>query len=135
MYANLNNNNNNIKQYFIDCTYNIIPNSYKPYKLLIIKVFNVELKQSVLCSLICLKYEDENSIIFTMKYLHDIFKFNPTIINIDYSVSLNSTLINNKIFDTNPIILNCFFHYTQALVRKMKQLNLFKNKNNSTSFL
>ena len=69
-----------------------------------------------------------------MKYLHDIFKFNPTIINIDYSVSLNSALINNKIFDTKPIILNCFFHYTQTLLRKMKQLNLFKNNKNCPYF-
>ena len=126
MHANL--NNNNIKQFFIDFTYNIIPIAYKPYKLLTIKGFNVEIKQSVLCSLICLKYEDENSIIFAMKYLHDIFNFNPVVINIDYSLSLNNALINNKIFDKQPIILNCFFYYTQAIVRKMKKLNLFKNQ-------
>ena len=46
MHANL--NNNNIKQFFIDFTYNIIPIAYKPYKLLTIKGFNVEIKQSVL---------------------------------------------------------------------------------------
>lgn len=66
-----------------------------------------------------------------MKYLHDIFNFNPVVINIDYSLSLNNALINNKIFDKQPIILNCFFYYTQAIVRKMKKLNLFKNQKKS----
>ena len=31
MFDNLNNNNNNITQYFLDFTYKIIPNKYKSY--------------------------------------------------------------------------------------------------------
>lgn len=45
MFNNL--NNNNIKQYFIDITYKIVPLRYKPYKLLTIKGFNILEKQSV----------------------------------------------------------------------------------------
>ena len=132
MYKNL--NKNNINQYFIDITYNIIKSVYKPYKLLIINGFDIQEEQTKLCSLVALKYEDEQSIIYTMKYLHDIFNFNPSVINADYSLSLNNALSKNNLFDKKPIIINCFFHYTQALFRKMKKLNFF-NKLNKQGFI
>ena len=116
MFENL--NNKDIKQYFIDLTYKIIPRKFKPYKMLTIKGFNTDTKQSVLCTLICIKYEDENSIYYTMKYLHDFYNFNPEIINIDYSIALMNGLNNKKLFDNNPIIIKCFFTFLNLLQKK-----------------
>jgi len=112
MFNNL--NNNNIEQYFIDITYKIVPLKYKPYKLLIIKGFNILEKQSVLCTLTFIKYEDENSMFYVFKYLHDFYKFNQSIVNIDFSIPLKNALIKNEIFDNKPKVVNCFFHFSQA---------------------
>ena len=56
MYDNL--NDKNIKQYFIYVTFKIILNKLKPYKLFAIKGFNDSDFKSVLCTLICFKYEE-----------------------------------------------------------------------------
>ena len=129
MFENL--NNKDIKQYFIDLTYKIIPRKFKPYKMLTIKGFNTDTKQSVLCTLICIKYEDENSIYYSMKYLHDFYNFNPEIINIDYSIALMNGLNNKNLFDNNPIVIKCFFHFSQSLTKKIKSLNFPKNYKSS----
>lgn len=59
-----------------------------------------------------------------LKYLHDIYNFNPLIINIDYCLLLNKAILNNAIFQKKPIVINCFFHFCQSLVRKMKNLKI-----------
>lgn len=109
MFDNL--NNNNINQYFIDITYKIVPLIFKPYKLLTIKGFNISEKQSVLCTLTFIKYEDEISMFYVFKYLHDFYNFNPSIVNIDFSMSLKNVLNKNEIFDNKPKVVNCFFHF------------------------
>ena len=129
MFENL--NNIDVKQYFLDITYKIIPQKFKPYKMLTIKGFNTNTKQSVLCTLVCIKYEDEISIYYSMKYLHDFYHFNPEIINIDYSLALWNGLNNKQLFDKNPIVIKCFFHFSQALTKKIKSLKFPKNYNSS----
>ncbi len=46
-------------QYFIDITYQIIPQRYKPYRLLSIKSFNTEENKAILNSMLVIKYENE----------------------------------------------------------------------------
>ena len=65
MYVNL--NDKNIKQLFIDVNYRIIPNKFKLYKLFTIKSFNINNNKSVLCTLICIKFEDENTFFYFEK--------------------------------------------------------------------
>ena len=70
-----------------------------------------------------------------MKYLYDFYSFNPEIINTDYSKALINGIKKRNIFDNAPIIINCFFHFSQALTRKMKSLNFSKTYNNSLYML
>ena len=83
-------------QYFIDITYQIIPSNYKPYRLLSIKSFNNEDNKAQLNAMIALKYEDENSLYYSFKYLKDFYGFNHSIINIDYSLFLEKVLNEKK---------------------------------------
>ena len=132
MYENF--NNKEIKQFFIDITYKIIPNKYKPYKLLTIKGFNTKEFQILLCGLICIKYEDTKSLYYAFKYLKDFFNFNPKIVNIDFSLSLSNALSSPELFDEKPIITKCFFHFSQSLFKKMKQIG-YKSENNKNIFM
>ena len=127
--------NPDIKQYFIDITYKNIPNFYKPYKLLTIKGFNLKKNYSILFGLAWIKFEDEQSLKYKIKYLNDVYNLNPLIINIDYSLLLNKAILNNDIFLKKPIFINCFFHFCQILIRKMKNLKMKFNKTNSKIFI
>ena len=133
MYENLKTKSN--IQYFIDITYQIIPSKYKPYKLLSIKSFNNEDNKAQLNAMIALKYEDENSLYHSFKYLKDFYGFNPQIINIDYSLSLEKVLNERKLFDIKPKIIKCFFHFSQSIIRKMRNIKLLKKKLNKNTFV
>ena len=63
------------KFYGIDCTYKIIPRSYKPYKLMTIYVFDTKNNKSLIAAFICIKYTDYNSLIkiFSLLWLYIIF--------------------------------------------------------------
>jgi hypothetical protein len=115
--------NIDIKQYFIDITYKIIPNKFKPYKLLTIKGFDTKKLQIVLYGLFCIKYEDSQSLYYAFKYLKDFFEFTPKIVNINFSLALSNALSSPNLFDEKPIIVKCFFHFTQSLHKKMKNIS------------
>ena len=76
----------------------------------------------------CLIYEDEKSLFYTIKYLVDFFDFKPEIIITDFSLSLNKALQYKNLFETNPKIIKCFFHFSQALQKKIANLK-FNKKN------
>ena len=133
MYENLKSKNN--IQYFIDITYQIIPSKYKPYRLLSIKSFNNEENKAKLNAMIALKYEDENSLYYSFKYLKDFYGFNPPIINIDYSLSLEKVLREKKLFDNKPKIIKCFFHFSQSIIRKLRNIKLLIKKLNKNTFV
>ena len=116
------------EQYFIDVTYKIIPYKYHLYKLLTMKAFNKKTKNTKLCILITIKYEDENSFYYTFKYLKEFLNFKPKIINIDFSNSLYKAIKFKNLFNDNIKIIFCFFHYSQSIIRKMKSLKIIKNK-------
>ena len=63
-----------------------------------------------------------------------MFDFNPIIINMDYSKSLRSSLLTNNLFKTKPVIIHCFFHFIQAILKKMKSYKIFKTKLSKHNF-
>ena len=111
MFGNL--NTINITQYFLDFTYKIIPHKYKPYRLMTLKGFDTNTKNTKLYCLIAIKYEDEKSIYYTIKYLTEFYKFKPKIINIDYSKALYNSIYKQKLFNNECLVIRCFFHFSQ----------------------
>lgn len=73
MLSQLSNKDN--KQFFVDVTYKIIPFKYHPDKLLTIKSFNIKTKNTKLCLLIAIKFEDEPSFYYILKYIKEFFNF------------------------------------------------------------
>ena len=132
MYNELNNKDN--QQFFIDVTYKIIPYKYHPYKLLTIKAFNNQSKNTKLCDLVALKFEDINSFYYTLKYLKEFFKFKPEIINIDFSLSLYKAIKLSDLFGKEVKVISCFFHYTQSIIRKMRLLKIIIMKLSKKGF-
>ena len=132
MISQLSNKDN--KQFFLDVTYKIIPFKYHPYKLMTIKAFNCQTKNTKLCILIAIKYEDENSFYYTLKYLKDFFNFNPEIINIDFSQSLYNAIKLKSLFDKNIKVITFFFHYSQSVIRKMKNLKIINQNLSKKGF-
>ena len=132
MYNELNNKDN--RQFFIDVTYKIIPYKYHPYKLLTIKAFNNQSKNTKLCALVALKFEDVNSFYYTLKYLKEFFKFKPEIINIDFSLSLYKAIKLSDLFGKEVKVILCFFHYTQSIIRKMRLLKIINMKLSKKGF-
>jgi hypothetical protein len=102
MYDNL--NNKYITQYFLDFTYKIIPNKYKQYRLMTLKGFDNSTKKTKLCCLIAIKYEDEKSIYYSLKYLKEFYNFKPKIINVDYSKALYNAIYKTKLFNKDCLI-------------------------------
>ena len=105
---------NNVSNYFTDFIYKIIPKRQKPYKLMTLTCANNKDNTSNLCCLISLIYEDYMSIYYALKYLHDIYKFNPRFMHNDYSKVERKALLKKNLFYSTPIIISFFFHFTQS---------------------
>ena len=97
--------NEEVENYFLDITYNIIPKNKKYYKMMTITGLDNNTNNIYLCALIFLKYEDTQSFIKIFKYLNEMYKFSPKIIHIDYSSSLAKALNEDNIFKNKPINL------------------------------
>ena len=76
--------------------------------------------------MIALKYEDINSLYYAFKFSKDFYEFNPPIINIDYSLSLEKVLNEKKLFDNKPKIIKCFFHFSQSIIRKLRYIKILE---------
>ena len=87
---------NNIINFFVDVTYKIIPKRHRKYKLLTITGVNKNNLNSYLCGLVLIQYETHETFYRVFKYLHDMFDFNPIIVNIDYSKLLRSSLLTDN---------------------------------------
>jgi len=123
-----------INNYFIDITYKIIPKTFKRYKMMTITGTEKDTNITFICALILLKYEDKISFYKIFKYLNEIFSFNPKVVHIDFSKALRSALLTENLFKSKPIIIHCFFHFVQNIVKNMKKNDLIKNKINKYSF-
>ena len=124
----------NLDNYFLDITCKVIPKNFKGYKLMTITSLDKISKNSFIAALILLKYEDYNSFVKIFKYLNEMYNFNPKVIHIDYSNALRKALLTENIFKNTPIIIHCFFHFVQSIVKHMKLYGLIKNKITKYSF-
>jgi hypothetical protein len=55
-----------------------------------------------------------------------MINFNPKISHIDYSMAFRKALLMEGVFKIKPIVIHCFFHFIQSIVKKMKNLVLLK---------
>ena len=124
----------NINNYFIDTTYKIIPKFWKKYKLMTISAYNKEIKATNIVCLILYEYEDAKSLYYIFKYLNEFFQFNPNIINVDFGIAQRNALLEKNLFKEDPIIISCFFHFSQCIYRKMKQYKMINTKLTKDSF-
>ena len=115
-------------------TYKIISNKYKQYKMISITGVDSETNISYLTALIIIKFEDTKSFEMIFKFLNTFYKFNPEVIHIDYSKALRTALLKDNLFQTKSIIIHCFFHFVQAIVKNMKLNKLFKTKMSKRTF-
>jgi len=76
--------------------------------------------------LILLQYEDHISFTKIFKYLHEMFNFSPKVVHIDYSNSLLKALLTENLFIQKPIIIHCFFHLVDNIVKYMKKYGIIK---------
>ena len=64
----------NIKNYFINATYKIVPRKKWEYKLLTIAGDENESNSSFILALVLIKFEDSNSFYYSFKYLNTMYK-------------------------------------------------------------
>ena len=124
----------NVENYFIDVTYKIIPKRQKNYKLLTITGVDKITNNSFICALILIMYEDTLSFLKIFKYMKEFYGFKPKVVHIDYSRALTNALNSEELFNPKPIIIHCFFHFSQIIINKMKNLNIIKSRMNKYSF-
>ena len=118
----------NPKQYGIDCTFKIIPRSYKPYKLMTIYALDNEKNKSIIAALICIKYTDYNSLLKIFSLFRGLYDFSPICISADFDNAQIKALKSCETFIKKPYIICCLFHLSQTIIRKFKQYKII-NKN------
>ena len=124
----------NYENFFIDVKYKIIPKSKKNYKLLTITGIDKISNNSYICALILILYEDTLSFIKIFKYMKEFYGFQPKVIHIDFSKALTNALNSEELYNPKPIIVHCFFHFSQIIIKKMKNLGIIKSRMNKYSF-
>lgn len=118
--------NDNIQQYFTDITYHCIPPTVRRYKLIILSGFNLKDKKTHICAYGLIpdeKFETIKKFFFELK---NNYKFNPKIITTDYSKSITKAIYENF---PECLMIKCFFHWMQALWKKLKEMG-YTQKNN-----
>ena len=86
---------NNSKMYGIDITFKIIPRSFKPYKLMTIYTIDKEKNSTIICALICLKYNDEQSLIKIFSLLRAYYNISPSTVTLDFDRAQITSLKKN----------------------------------------
>ena len=84
-----------------------------------------------------INYVRRNFIVYKniiFKYLKEFYGFQPEVIHIDFSRALTNSLNSEELFNPKPIIVHCFFHFSQLIIKKMKNLNIIKSRINKYSF-
>ena len=120
----------NGKQYGVDFTFKVIPKSFSPYKLMSIYcIDNIENK-TIIAAFVLLKYKDTNSLLKIFGILRATFNFSPKTVTTDFDYSLIKAIKNCNLFIDKPYVIACLFHYSQAILKKCKKLNLYKKKIN-----
>jgi hypothetical protein len=87
-------------QFGVDFTFKIIPNIYKPYKLMTIYYVNRDDNTTNLASLICIKYIDSQSLDKLFSLLRATYNFNPKLITTDFDSALIKSLKGCEMFSS-----------------------------------
>ena len=114
-----------IYQYFGDTNYRFIPPSFRSYRLYVISGFNMMKKRTRILSYILIPNETEKTYKVYFSNLKNKFCFNPRLFNMDFNKASCKAI---KSVYPNIYIVKCFFHFTQYLYKKLKQLGLTKIK-------
>lgn len=102
---------NNCILYGLDCTDQIIPSSFKPLKMMSLYGIDPKTNQSIIFSLILLKYTDSSSLIKLFLLLNMLYWFWPKIINVDFDMSQINSLKASEVFKNKPYLICCLFHF------------------------
>ena len=113
-------------QYGLDLIYKVIPNTFKPYKLMSLYCIYNRDNQAVIAALILLKYKDSNSFEKILSILKAIYKFSLKKITTYFDNAKLKVIKNCETFSSKPYIIPCLFHFSQAIIRKMKKLNILQ---------
>ena len=57
-----------------------------------------------------------------------LFDWNPKIGHIDYSLALRKALLSDELFKTKPLIIHCFFHFAQCIIKNMRYYKIIKKR-------
>ena len=120
-------NNDDIKQYFLDGTYKIVPN-FGNFKTLVTLIgFNKKANAFAHCCYTLLTDETQNIFENFLQLLKFNYKFKPKFINIDFSKVEENAIL--EVYKNDKIkILFCLFHFVQCLWRKINSLGLRKKE-------
>ena len=121
-------------QYGLDCTYKIIPRSLKPYKLLSIYSIDKINNKSVIAALICIKYVDYVSLKKLFSILNAAYYFSPVCVTTDFSFPQIKALRDCHSFKKKPYIICCIFHFSQIILKKLKEFKIIKKKLNKKGY-
>jgi len=125
--------NNNINQYFMDCTYKAVPPNIYKLRLMVISGFDFNLKKTILSGFILLPSESEYTFKVIFNYLAKNYSFNPRKIMVDFNTAQLKAI--KDIFPECKLH-TCFFHFSQAIWKNFKKNNLCgKNTYESNSEL
>ena len=124
MFEQIRDKNNN--QFFGDATFRCVPPTFRRFRLYIISSFNLAIKHSRIVAYILIP----NETLITYQKMFEILKnkyfFEPIIFTCDFNKAQNKAI---KIIYPNCYIINCFFHFAKANMKKLKKLGL-TSKNN-----
>ena len=116
----------NNHQFFGDATYRCVPPTYRRYKLYVICSFNLIYKHTKVVAYILIPNETKITYLKVFEILKNNYFFNPKIFTCDFNAASNNAL--KKIFP-NCYIINCYFHFAQAIWKKVKKYNLTEDNN------
>jgi hypothetical protein len=104
--------NNKIDQYFMDCTYKMVTLNIYRFKLMLICGLDINKNKTVLCALILLGKEIEETFNNIFEYLSLKYSFKPRSFMCDFNLAQLKSI---KFIFPDCLIHTCFFHFSQAI--------------------
>ena len=92
--------------------------TYRRYKLYVICAFNLIYKHTKVVAYILKSNERKITYLKMFEILKNNYFFNPKIFKCDFNAASNNAL---KAILPNCYIINCYFHFAQAIWKKVKK--------------
>ena len=112
---------NLINEYFMDCTYKIVPSNSNNFKLMVLSGYNSSKNKTMLCLFALITNEKEYTFSKLFSYLKEKYSFNPHNFMCDFSLGQINAL---KAVFPEVQIHCCFFHFSQAIWSNFKKNEL-----------